>query len=56
MSHRVTRATPRPAELWADGVPRKRGGELMGVDVPGLVRGVKEAVTGLSRRIGKAVV
>ena len=38
-----------------DGVPRKRGGELVDVDVPGLVRGVKEAVAGLSHRIGKPV-
>jgi hypothetical protein len=31
-------------------------GALLSVDVPGLVRGVKEAVAGLSRRIGKAAV
>src|SRR5262245_23646479 len=43
------------ASVWVDGVPRKRGGALVGVDVAGLVRSVQEAVAGLSRRIGKAV-
>jgi cytosine/adenosine deaminase-related metal-dependent hydrolase len=53
----VLAAQPRNVDsVWVDGVPRKRGGELVAVDVPGLVRGVKEAVAGLSRRIGKAVV
>jgi 5-methylthioadenosine/S-adenosylhomocysteine deaminase len=53
----VLAAQPRNVDsVWVDGVLRKRGGELVGVDVPGLVLGVKEAVAGLSRRIGKAVV
>jgi len=53
----VLAAQPRNVDsVWVDGVLRKRGGELVGVDVSGLVRGVKEAVAGLSRRIGKAVV
>jgi 5-methylthioadenosine/S-adenosylhomocysteine deaminase len=52
----VLAAQPRNIDsVWVDGVPRKRGGELVGVDVPGLVRSVKAAVAGLSRRIGKAV-
>ena len=42
--------------VWVDGIALKRGGELVGIDVPGLVRDVQEAVQGLSRRIGKDVV
>jgi cytosine/adenosine deaminase-related metal-dependent hydrolase len=53
----VLAAQPRNIDsVWVDGVPRKRRGKLVDVDVPDLVRGVKEAVAGLSRRIGKAVV
>jgi 5-methylthioadenosine/S-adenosylhomocysteine deaminase len=53
----VLAAQPRNIDaVWADGVPRKRRDELVGVDVPGLVRGAKESVAGLSRWIGKAVV
>jgi 5-methylthioadenosine/S-adenosylhomocysteine deaminase len=53
----VLAAQPRNVDsVWVNGVPRKRGGALVDVDVLGLVRGAKEAVAGLSRRIGKAVV
>jgi len=53
----VLAAQPRNVDsVWIDGIARKRGGELLGMDVPGLIRDVKEAVAGLSRRIGKAVV
>jgi cytosine/adenosine deaminase-related metal-dependent hydrolase len=50
-------AQPRNIDsVWVDGVLQNRGGEFVGVDVPGLVRGVKEAIAGLSRRLGQAVV
>jgi cytosine/adenosine deaminase-related metal-dependent hydrolase len=53
----VLAAQPRNVDsVWVDGVARKRGGELLGMDVAGLVRDAKEAVVGLSRRIGKDVV
>ena len=53
----VLAAQPRNVDsVWIDGIARKRGGELVGIDVPGLIRNVKEAVAGLSRRIGKDVV
>ena len=53
----VLAAQPRNVDsVWIDGVARKREGELVGVDTPALVRAVKEAVAGLSRRIGKPVV
>ena len=52
----VLAAQPRNVDsVWLDGVLRKRGGEIVALDVPGLVRGVKEAVAGLSHRIGKPV-
>jgi cytosine/adenosine deaminase-related metal-dependent hydrolase len=53
----VLAAQPRNIDsVWVDGIARKRGGELLGMDIPGLARDVKEAVAGLSRRIGKDVV
>jgi cytosine/adenosine deaminase-related metal-dependent hydrolase len=53
----VLAAQPRNVDsVWVDGVARKRGGELLGMDVPALIRDAKEAVVGLSRRIGKNVV
>ena len=53
----VLAAQPRNVDsVWVDGIALKRGGELVGIDVPGLVRDVQEAVQGLSRRIGKDVV
>jgi cytosine/adenosine deaminase-related metal-dependent hydrolase len=53
----VLAAQPRNVEaVWIDGVQRKRARELVGVDVPALVRRAKEAVAGLSERIGKPVV
>jgi 5-methylthioadenosine/S-adenosylhomocysteine deaminase len=52
----VLAAQPRNVEhVWVDGVARKRDGELVGVDVPALVRDAKAAVAGLSERLGAPV-
>jgi 5-methylthioadenosine/S-adenosylhomocysteine deaminase len=52
----VLAAQPRNVEhVWVDGVARKRDGELVGVDVPGLVRDAKAAVAALSERLGAPV-
>jgi 5-methylthioadenosine/S-adenosylhomocysteine deaminase len=52
----VLAAQPRNVEhVWVDGVARKRDGELVGVDVPALVRDAKAAVAGLSERLGRAL-
>jgi cytosine/adenosine deaminase-related metal-dependent hydrolase len=52
----VLAAQPRNVDsVWIDGVARKRDGELVGVDVPDLVRKVKDAVAGLSARLGQPV-
>jgi 5-methylthioadenosine/S-adenosylhomocysteine deaminase len=52
----VLAAQPRNVEhVWVDGVARKRDGELVGVDVPRLVRDAKAAVAGLSERLGARV-
>ena len=53
----VLAAAPRNVDtVWIDGVVKKRAGELVGVDVPALVRSVEDAVGALSKRIGKPVV
>ncbi len=52
----VLAAQPRNVEhVWVDGVARKRDGELVGVDVPALVREAKAAVAALSERLGAPV-
>jgi 5-methylthioadenosine/S-adenosylhomocysteine deaminase len=50
----VLAAQPRNVEhVWVDGIARKRDGELVGVDTAQLVRGAKDAVAGLSERLGR---
>ncbi len=50
-------AQPRNVDsVWIDGVAKKRHGELLGVDARELVRKARDAVAGLSTRIGKPVV
>lgn len=52
----VLAGQPRNVEaVWIDGVCRKRDGELVNVDVSGLVQSATRAVAGLSDRIGKPV-
>ena len=50
----VLAAQPRNVEhVWVDGIQRKRDGELVGVDAPRLVRSARDAVAGLSARLGR---
>ncbi len=52
----VLAAQPRNVEyVWIDGVIRKRDGELVGVDSAALVLDAKDAVAGLSDRLGMAL-
>jgi 5-methylthioadenosine/S-adenosylhomocysteine deaminase len=52
----VLAAQPRNVEhVWIDGVIRKRDGALVGVDTAALVRDAKQAVAGLSDRLGMAL-
>jgi cytosine/adenosine deaminase-related metal-dependent hydrolase len=52
----VLAAQPRNVDsVWIDGVAQKRDGELVGIDARELVRKAREAVTGLSARIGRPV-
>jgi 5-methylthioadenosine/S-adenosylhomocysteine deaminase len=50
----VLAAQPRNVEhVWIDGILRKRDGELVGVDAAALVSEAKQAVAGLSDRLGR---
>ncbi len=52
----VLAAQPRNVEsVWIDGIVRKRDGELVGVDTAALVKDAKQAVAGLSDRLGMAL-
>ncbi len=52
----VLAAQPRNVEhVWIDGIVRKRDGALVGVDSAVLVRDAKQAVAGLSDRLGMAL-
>jgi 5-methylthioadenosine/S-adenosylhomocysteine deaminase len=56
MTHIVFSAQPRNVEtVFIDGVCKKRDGKLVGVDVPELIRSVREAVAKLGERYGEAV-
>jgi cytosine/adenosine deaminase-related metal-dependent hydrolase len=52
----VLAAQPRNVEhVWIDGIIRKRDGALVGVDTAALVQEAKQAVAGLSERLGMAL-
>ncbi len=52
----VLAAQPRNVEhVWIDGVIRKRDGGLVGVDAAALVQDAKQAVAGLSSRLGRTL-
>lgn len=52
----VLSAQPQNVDsVWIDGVPRKREGRLLDVDVPARVAAASSAVAGLSARLGRRV-
>jgi 5-methylthioadenosine/S-adenosylhomocysteine deaminase len=56
LAQTVLSATARNVDaVWIGGICRKQAGELMGVDVPELVRSARRAVAALSERIGQPI-